>query len=434
MSSKTVSTLATEFRNQFDFDPKGPIHCEGWLHKAKMRFSGPHWQRRYFRLQSRCLFYFKKDVNEPPCGYIPLLDIEFKEPPTKGKKSTLAFTIKLGHYLDQAARIPKRLEYPIQAESEDSLNMWKRVLTERCARWIFGQPYEFACSFNPNDADAPGLLPYFMPSFLAKLELPGELSKRGIWATEVPSNVLAIGIVALNLNLPLPLDDTQNAIGYVMQFLKELPECLLPPNEMSKLAKPEPEQLRELILARPAPIRQLIRELVLQFNRALECKAQNRSNETTFRFFDRVLIRDASGASPSGEAIRKCLMANATFIFNDVHQLEAASRQPILYRGRLRVNQAGGGRNDILAGERGLMLNIVREDEFQWCTVFTTNGRQGLVPKMNIVRLTPQEEEEAIATSEMSQTFDGVREKLPGFMLLFESMQAEINLLERALP
>jgi hypothetical protein len=311
--------------------------------------------------------------------------------------------------------------------------MWKRALLERTARWVIGEPYEFACSFNPNDTEAHCLLPYFFPPFLTKLAQSSELSKRGIWATDVPQNVLAIGIVAVNLNLPLPLDDTQNAIGYVMAFLKALPEPLLPAEEMQKLANPTAEQLRELILSRPAPIRQLIRVLINHFNHVLEFKAQNKSNENTFRFFDTVLIRDASGASPSGEAIRKCLLANAATIFEDVHQLAQASRQPVLYRARLRVNQAGEMFDDVLTGERGLMLSVVREDSLQWCTVFTANGRRGLVHQTNLVRLTPEEEQEAAAEPEIDQSLDVVREKLPGMMLLFEAMQAELTALEQAL-
>jgi hypothetical protein len=84
------------------------------------------------------------------------------------------------------------------------------------------------------------------------------------------------------------------------------------------------------------------------------------------------------------------------------------------------------------AGERRLLLNIVHEDELGWCTVFTSNGRKVLVHQKNIVRLTPEEEGE-IADGPGNARLDAVREKLPGVMLLFEAMQAEVTALTNGL-
>jgi hypothetical protein len=422
-----MGSLAFELRNQFTYDPKQPVSTEGWLQKAKIRFTGPHWQRRYFRLQGRCLYYFKKVMGEPPCGFIPLLNIEIKDFQSK-KKGSLQFVVKIGRYIDQASRFPKRLEYPLQADTEDSYEKWKQVILAKSAHWLVGEPLEVALSVTPSDSEARCLLPYFIPPFLAKLDQPAEIGKRGIWATDVPANLLAIGLSTINLNVALPLDDTQNAIGYVVAFLKALPQPLLPGADY---ANPTAAALRQAIEARPAPVRQLLKVLILHFNRVLEFKAQNKSNDSVFKFFEPVLAADA----PSPEAVRKCLMANAAEIFEDIHQFREARRQPALFRGRLKANQPEDLGEDLLPGERGLILTVVRQDELGWCTVYTANGRIGLLHESVIARLTPEEEQELGADggkAEADAKMDVVREKIPDLVLLLEAMQVELTALERA--
>ena len=71
---------------KFDYLESEPAVLDGWMKKANVGIL-TRWQRRFFRLQGRCIFYFKKEFGEPPCGKIPLCNVEVKElPGKKGKK------------------------------------------------------------------------------------------------------------------------------------------------------------------------------------------------------------------------------------------------------------------------------------------------------------------------------------------------------------
>jgi hypothetical protein len=311
--------------------------------------------------------------------------------------------------------------------------MWKRVLMSRTAHWIIGAPYEFSLTITPTATDVRNLLPYFLPPFFQRLTIQSEISKRGIWATDLPSTTLAIGLAALNLNLPLPMDDTQNMIGYVMAYLTSLPKPLLPPSEIPNLLEPTPAKLRSVIIAQPAPVRQLLRVLILHFNRVLEFRTQNKANDSVFKFIEPVIIRpEGGGACPAQEPVRRCLMANANDIFADIHGFEDARQQKVLFRAKMTVNQSEAG-DDVLQAECGLIVNVIRQDELGWCTVFTSNGRTGLVHERLMKRLSPEEEREAASGPDISGKLDVIREKMPDLLIMLEAMKAEIALLQEAL-
>ena len=50
--------------------------------------------------------------------------------------------------------------------------------------------------------------------------------------------------------------------------------------------------------------------------------------------------------------------------------------------------------DELLEASRGLLVNIVREDSYGWCTVFTSNKRVGLMHKSNLKPLSEEEEKE----------------------------------------
>ena len=103
---------------EFHFDKNLPTIKEGFLEKANIGMF-ERWQRRYFRLQKRCLFYFKKETDDEPCGNIPLINIELEDLPSK-KGRKYGFKVKiLGN-----PSFAKRDEYLIQADDNQTRQTW----------------------------------------------------------------------------------------------------------------------------------------------------------------------------------------------------------------------------------------------------------------------------------------------------------------------
>ena len=97
---------------KFIYEESKPSVYEGWMTKCKIGLF-ERWQRRYFRLQDRTLYYFKKEQGEPPVGFIPLINITVQDlPAKKGRK--FGFQINL-HKTEKLG--VKRDEYLIKADS-----------------------------------------------------------------------------------------------------------------------------------------------------------------------------------------------------------------------------------------------------------------------------------------------------------------------------
>jgi hypothetical protein len=245
-----------------------------------------------------------------------------------------------------------------------------------------------------------------------------------LWATDIPMNLLAQGMAIINQNLPLPVDDTHNAIGCLMAYLKALPQSLLPAAALTRLNDhPTPQQLRAVILDSPAPIRTFVRVLFTHFRAVLDAQAINKFNQSTLHFMAPILIRPDDKPStfftPVNEAALALIISNTNEILADVHQFGDAVRQPVLFRARLEENQSGAEGGDLLIAEKGLLVNVVRVDDAEWCTVFTANGRVGLAHKRNL------SEQRASFDPELDAIMDVVREKLPESLLLFDGMFEE---------
>jgi hypothetical protein len=407
---------------EFRYNESQPLVHEGWLQKSRKKFTGEHWQRRYFRLQGRCLFYFKKESKcEPPAGYIPLINISLENLPSS-KRVPWGFVVSL-HIKSEQFKA-KRNEYSMQAESEEVRKTWLNTIHAHSATALVGEPFEKACTVTPDDRDCRRLLPYFVTPLLAKLESQIEVQKRMLWSTEVPMNLLAQGMAIINQNLPLPIDDTHNAIACLMAYLKALPRSLLPGATQARLSdRPTSQQLRAVILESPAPVRAFIRALFTHFRAVLDAQAVNKFNQSTLRFMAPILIRPDDKPStfftPGNEAVLALLLSNTSEVLDDIHQFADAVRQPVLFRARLEENQSGAEGGDLLVAEKGLLVNVVRVDVGEWCTVFTSNGRVGLAHKRNL------SEQGASFDPELDAIMDVVREKLPEAVLLFDGMFEE---------
>ena len=126
------------------------------------------------------------------------------------------------------------------------------------------------------------------------------------------------------------------------------------------------------------------------------------------------------------ESVSDMFLTNPTKIFEDIHQFLEAPLQPIIRRARL-ISDISNLGDEILQGTRGLLVNIVREDNVGWCTCCTLNKRVGLLHKDWLKNITPEEEAELNNGQNIDAMLDTVRDKAPEVVLLFDSMIDEIQ-------
>ena len=412
----------------FEFNPENPIIFEGWMQKANIGIF-ERWQKRYFRLQGRCIFYFKKDQGlDPPNGFIPLIDVDISDlPPKKGR--SFGFKIQLiGN-----PKIAKKCEYFICTDTEEQRIAWKNVIFSNTAYSIVGQPFIKSCRVTFNDNKVENLIPYFIPPIYQILE-SSAYKLRGVWTIEVPTDFVENGIAILNQNYQLQTDDIHNALAVLLAFIKSFPEGLLKGEAMNKLtSKIHPDDIRTLVREAPAPHRQFLKMFGLHFKKVLDFTNQNGVTQySIIPFLGPLLIRPAIGSTiPPAQAksiqdqIAQIFLTHAARILDDVHQFLDTTRQTVLYRARV-IGQPTQKSDEILNVSRGLLLNVVREDECGWCNVYTSNMTVGLIHKSIIKRLTPEEENELKSGPNIDALMDVVRENSPEFILLFDSMNNEI--------
>jgi hypothetical protein len=397
---------------------------------------GAHWQRRYFRLQGRALYYFKKDLGEPNCGYIPLVNIDVSNMPA-GKNVKFGFKIQITNLLD--AKMAKRAEYLVQAESDEARTNWIRIIKENRAISLVGQPFSLACSVSPTSPETHLLLPYFFPPLIAALDATG-YKTRGIWTMDIPAEQINSQAAYLNLNQPLPMDDIHRAIGVFIHYLKSLPQSLLPASELPTFqCGVTPEKVRTVILKQPAPIRQLLKLLGLHLRKVLEASSQNNVREAALLFIGQFFIKsDKTTSIPPAQLkevqdqVAQTFLTSAVEIVEDVHQFLEAPTKPILRRARLVGPQAQMG-DSILEGSRGLLVSVVAKDDLGWSVAYTTNKRVGLVHESNLATISDEEARELDSGANNDAVMDIVREKAPELQLLFEGMIDETAKLREAL-
>ena len=325
----------------FDYQPDKPCAYEGWLLKANVKLF-ERWQRRYFRIQGRCMFYFKKEtIGEPTAGFIPLIDIEIKENTNKKVKGA-GFSI----HLQKNPTFAKKHDYSLAADTEEQRKLWIQKISENQAYSIVGESYMVATEISPRGKDEHNLLPYFVPPILHVLNTSA-YKLRNIWTVEVPSEIISKGLATLNCNYMIGTDDIHNAVATFVAYLNALPEGLLPGDDMGKFAsKVTINDLKELVRKAPAPVRHLLRELAMHFQKVLENTSTN--NVTVYSLLPVLgpfLIRPPSGSSlvPSQiktiqDNVAQTLLTNAQKIFDDVHQLLDATRLPLIRRARVIQN------------------------------------------------------------------------------------------------
>ena len=403
------------------------------MSKVNVRVYGDVWQKRLFKMQGRCLYYFKKETDEVPRGFIPLINIEVTDI-LPSKKVKHGFMIKITNLLEP--KIAKRDEYQIQTDNAERKEEWKQAILANRARSVIGEPLVTACEVTTSNPDVHNLLPFFIPKFIEKMDNIG-YRMRSIWTIDIPADIIEKYTVLMNLNYEIPLDDVHNAVGGILEYLNRLPASLLPAEKMSSMTdKMTWEQMRQIVLECPAPVRQLLKVLGLHFKKVVDAKAQNSVTQFSLLFMGPILIRSdgipQAQAKPIQDNAVQVLVSNAPSIFEDVHMFLEAPNQPVLHRGRL-IEPQTNVMADILEGARGLLVNVVRIDSMDWCTVYTANRRVGLVHKSNIKTLTPEEEKEMQGGVNVAAMMDVVREKMPEMMLFFDSMLDESVKLSEAL-
>ena len=415
---------------EFRFDQNQENAYEGWLTKANKKII-ERWQRRYFRLQKRCIYYFKKEAHgELPCGFIPLIDIEVNEVKRKGKG--YIFSIKLTKNPTYA----KKSEYLISAESEQQRKQWIDKILENQAISIVGEPYELATQVSPINHHDYNLIPYFIPPIMQLMNTSG-YKLRNVWTVELPGEIIHKGEAILDQNYMLPTDDIHNALGILLDYFHKLPESFLPSNDLDKYSsKVTVEDLKTLIRSTPAPVRQLLKELGLCFHKILQYKETNNANiYSLIPIVGNLLIRPPSHSSYSPaqiksiqENIGQCFLKNTTKLFDDVHQFLGAPRLPVIRKARVIKNINNKG-EELLNATKGLLVYVVREDSYKWCTVYTSNRRVGLIHSSYLRDLTPEEEKELNSGQNIDGLMDVVREHRPEMMILFDGMNDEIIIL-----
>jgi hypothetical protein len=130
--------------------------------------------------------------------------------------------------------------------------------------------------------------------------------------------------------------------------------------------------------------------------------------------------------------VAKTFVTNASVISSDIHGFRSASSQPVIQRARLTVTQGYVG-DDVLEGTNGLLVNVVRIDEFGWCTCITSNGRVGLLHKQHLRQISSEEMNGSESGPSVDAMLDAVREKMPEMMLLFDAMMDEAKKLRETL-
>ena len=416
---------------EFFYNPSAPTIFEGWLSKANIGLF-ERWQRRFFRIQGRCVYYFKKETpGEPSVGNIPLVDIKIQDlPPKKGKQFMFSITLT-----KHASEIAKRSEYLLMADTEEQRKNWEAKLEECKSVSIVGEPFQLSTEVSPTTLINVHLtLPYFFPPILQVLNTTGYKMKN-IWTVEVPNEIISKGLATLNFNYNLHTDDVNNTVAILLAYLQALPEGLLPNSKMSSYAsKISVEELKTLVRETPAPVRQFLHDIGLHFKKVIDNTETN--GVTLYSLLP--LIGPVLMTPPSGSAlvfsqtktiqdvIATCFIQNASKILEDVHQFLDAPRMPVISRARV-INSVSQKFDELLEASRGLLVNIVREDSYGWCTVFTSNKRVGLMHKSNLKPLSEEEEKELDSGPNIDALMDIVREHVPEMMILFDGMNDEIN-------
>ena len=422
---------------EFVYNPNQPVLYDGWLQKANIGLF-ERWQRRFFRIQGRCVYYFKKETpGEPSCGNIPLVDIKVQDLPSKkGKQFMFSVTIT-----KNAEKIAKRSEYLLMAESEDQRRKWSEKLNEYKCISIVGEPFQLSTEVSPtSNVNVHLTLPYFLPPVLQILNQTG-FKLRNIWTVEVPNEIVSKGLATLNFNYNLHTEDIHNAVAIVLAYLRNLPEGLLPSDKISKFtSKVNPDDLKELIRASPAPVRQFLHDMGLHFKKVLDNSSTNGVTlYSLLPLIGPVLITPPPGSAlvPAQtksiqDQVAQCFLQNAQNILDDVHQFLDAPRMEVKDIARV-IQSVPAKSEECLEASRGLLVYIVREDSYGWCTVYTSNRRVGLMHKSNLKSLTEAEKRELTKGPNIDALMDIAREHVPEMMLLFEGMNNEKLIISDAL-
>jgi hypothetical protein len=132
------------------------------------------------------------------------------------------------------------------------------------------------------------------------------------------------------------------------------------------------------------------------------------------------------------DKVAQVFLANAPEIVEDVHQFLEARNREVIFKARLNCAQAQMG-DSILEASKGMLVNVVEKDAMDWCTVFTSNKRVGLVHDRFLTKISAEEASEMEGGPNADELMDIIREKAPEMLLLFEAMGDEAVKLREAL-
>ena len=407
---------------KFEYLESEPAVLDGWMKKANVGIL-TRWQRRFFRLQGRCIFYFKKEFGEPPCGKIPLCNVEVKELPGKKGKKDCGFAI----HITRNAGIAKRPEYWIIAESEEQKTMWTGAIMQNRAFTVMGEKLVEATKVNPMNPDTHSLLPYFLPGIMRVLDGSNNPS---IWRQQPSQDTIQRMSDIIDKNMEVPTNDPVSCAGILVHYLSTLKESLLPPSKvLSGSGSVKPDDIRKMVLEANAVTREVLKVLGFHWKRLIDMGRINM--EDLAPVVGVMLVRAESGSflppaqvKSIQEQAGQAFLSNVVRIMEDVHQFLEAPRQSVMRRARLSTAMTNRVSESELDGPRGLLVNVVREDDLGWCTVYTANRRVGLVHNAYLTRVA-SEKRDARSSVDIDGLLDTVRERMPEMMLLFDSMVDE---------
>lgn len=406
---------------KFEYLESEPAVIDGWMEKANIKIV-TRWQRRFFRLQGRCIFYFKKEFGEPPRGKIPLCNVEVRELPCKkGKERGFAIRII------RNAEIAKRAEYWIKAENEEQKALWTGAIIQNRAFTIMGEKLVESTKVNPTTPDTHLLLPYFFPSLLRALDA---CKTPGIWVQQPPQSTLQRFADIIDKNMEVPTNDPISCAGILCHYLSTLQTSILPASKiLSPSASLKPEDVRKMVLEVNAVSREVLKVLGFHWKRLIDT-GKSRLDDMAPIVGTMLVKADSGSFVPPAqvksiqEQLGRVFLSNVVRIMEDVHQFLEAPRQGVIRRARLSVAMTNRVSESELDGPRGLLVNVVREDELGWCTVYTSNRRVGLVHNAYLNRVATEKSSDR-GSVDMDVLLDTVRERMPQMMLLFDSMVNE---------
>lgn len=204
----------------------------GWLRKQGGMVKS--WHRRWFVLNGDCLFYFAKEDDLRPLGtiYLPGNKI-IQHPSNPDEPDKFLLEIVPGKVPQKMA--PNHDSFLLCAASDDERQEWikaiRKTMFSSIGGAVFGSPLEETMMFEKTRSDRK--VPYIVEACVEFLTLNG-LEVEGLF--RLPGRMLIVRDLKDKFDEGEQVDldkedaDVHSVASLLKQYLRELPECLIPFN------------------------------------------------------------------------------------------------------------------------------------------------------------------------------------------------------------